>query len=157
MDHERFLKLAIEQAEKSVTQGGFPAGAVVVLDGKVTSEGVSIGFSLQDPTGHAEIAAIREACKKLGTADLAGATLYESVECCSMCFSACYWAGISKIVYAAKKTPEMVSKGYYEGNTNNEALNKVNNRLMEVVHASEFEKESLAIIEQWEKKGGFNS
>ncbi len=157
MNDEEFLKLAIEQSRKSAEQGGFPAGAVVVKDGKVISEGISIGFSLHDPTSHAETAAVREACKKLGTTDLTGATLYESVECCVMCFSVCNWAGISRITYAAKKTPEMVSKGYYEGHTNNETLNKENTRQMEVVHASEFEKESLTVIEEWEKKGGFNS
>ena len=67
MNDEQYLKIAIEQARKSVKMGGFPAGAIVVKDGKVVSEAVSIGFQHNDPTGHAETVAIREACKNLKT------------------------------------------------------------------------------------------
>jgi tRNA(Arg) A34 adenosine deaminase TadA len=127
-----------------------------VKDGKVISEAVSTGFIHNDPSGHAETVAIRAACNNLNTANLAGAILYESIECCVMCFSVANWAGISKIVYACKKTPEMVSKHYYEGNTDNEILNRENNRQIELVFASEFEQESLQVIQEWEAQGGFN-
>lgn len=153
---EKYLKLAIEQAQKSVIEGGFPAGAVIVKDGKVISEAVSIGYIHNDPSGHAETVAIREACKNLNTANLEGATMYESIECCVMCFSVAYWAGISKIVYACKKTSEMVSKHYYEGMTDNNTLNKENNRQIELIFAPDFENDSLRVIEEWEKQGGFN-
>ncbi len=153
---KKFLGLAIEQARKSVVEGGFPAGAVVVKDAEIISEGISIGFALHDPTSHAETAAIREACKQLETINLKGATLYESVECCVMCFSVAYWAGISKIIFAVKKTEEMVSKGYYEGRTNNQTLNKENTKQIELIHAQKFEKESFDVIEGWEKQGGFS-
>lgn len=147
---------AIHLAEKSVEKGGFPAGAVVVKDGEVVSSGISIGFSLHDPTSHAETAAIREACQKLQTTDLSGAILYESVECCVMCFSVAYWAGISKIVYAVRKTDEMVSKGYYEGKTKNEIINKENNRQIDLRFLPEHEEKSFHIIKEWEARGGFN-
>ena len=153
---EKYLKLAIEQAQKSVREGGFPAGAIIVKDGKVVSEAVSTGYIHNDPSGHAETVAIRKACKNLNTANLDGAIMYESIECCVMCFSVAYWAGISKIVYACKKTPDMISKGYYEGKTDNEALNKENNRQIEFMFASEFKQESLKVIEEWEKEGGFD-
>lgn len=156
MDDKHYLQLAIEQAKKSVNEGGFPAGAIIVKDGNVISEAVSTGFIHNDPSGHAEAVAIREACKNLITSDLSGAVMYESIECCVMCLSVAYWAGISKIVYACKKTPEMVSKHYYEGNTSNESLNKENNRQIELVFASDFEKESLEVIKGWEAQGGFN-
>ncbi|HVZ58126.1 MAG TPA: nucleoside deaminase [Patescibacteria group bacterium] len=152
----KFLRLSIEQAKKSVNEGGFPAGAIIVKDGKIVSEAISTGFIHNDPSGHAETVAIREACKSLNTANLEGATLYESVECCVMCFSVAYWAGISKIVYACKKTPEMASKHYYEGTTDNQAINKVNNRQIDLVFASEYEQESLKVIQEWEAQGGFN-
>lgn len=151
-----YSRLAIEQARKSVEMGGFPAGAVVIKDGQVVSRGVSVGFSLNDPTSHAETAAIKDACKTLKTLDLSGAILYESVECCVMCFSVANWAGVSRIVYAAKKTPEMVEKGYYEGTTDNKVLNEQNTRKIDLMYASELEQESLRVIEGWEKKGGFN-
>lgn len=155
MNDNQFLQLAIDQAKKSVELGGFPAGAIVVKDGKVISEGVSIGFSLHDPTSHAETAAIRDACQKLNTTDLSGAILYESVECCVMCFSVANWSGISKIVYAVKKTPQMISEGYYEGYTNNEILNKENTRQIELVFAPELNAESFKVIADWEQQGGF--
>lgn len=116
-DDRKYLILTIEQVRKSVEQGGFPAGAIVVKDGQVVAEGVSLGFKLNDPTSHAETAAIREASKKLQTADLSGATLYDSLQPCLMCFSVANWAGIKRIVFGCKKTSDMVGKGYYEGAT----------------------------------------
>ncbi|MBS3051605.1 MAG: nucleoside deaminase, partial [Candidatus Aenigmarchaeota archaeon] len=117
---------------------------------------VSVGFKNHDPSGHAETAAIREACRKLKTTNLNGAVLYESLECCNMCFSVAYWSGISKIVFACRKTPEMVSKMYYEGKINNKILNNKNNRKMKLVFAGEFESEALKVVEEWEKQGGFD-
>ncbi len=153
---KKFIRLAIEQSRKSVKEGGFPAGAIIVKDGKVISKAVSAGYKNNDPSGHAETTAIRKACKKLKTSILEGATMYESIECCVMCFSVSYWSGVSRIVFACKKTPNMVHKGYYEGKTDNRILNKQNNRQIELVFASEFESESLSVIEEWEKQGGFN-
>ena len=152
MQDKDFLKLVVEQGKKSAEQGGFPAGAVVVKDGKVISEGLSLGFKLHDPSGHAESSAIREACKKLGTSNLEGAILYESLECCNMCFSVAYWSGISKIIYACRKTPEMVKKFYYEGTTSNENINGTNNRKIELVFIPDFEEEVLATVKEWETK-----
>jgi tRNA(Arg) A34 adenosine deaminase TadA len=152
MNDRDFLRLALDQARESVKQGGFPAGAVVVKNGKVISKGVSLGFLLNDPTSHAETAAIRKACKILKTSNLEGATLYESLACCAMCFSVANWAGISRIVSGCRKTKDMVSKGYYEGKTDNNKLNKENNRRIELVFMPDFEKESLELIKEWENK-----
>lgn len=145
-----YLRRAIELARESVKQGGFPAGALVVKDGKIIAEGISIGNILNDPTNHAETACIREACKKLHTSNLEGATLYESLQSCVMCFSVAYWSGISKIIYACKKTSGMVSKFYYEGTTDNENLNKENNRKIKLIHISDLEKDSLDVVREWE-------
>jgi tRNA(Arg) A34 adenosine deaminase TadA len=155
-EDKKFLESAIEQAQQSVAEGGFPAGAIIVKDGQIIAEAVSTGFIHNDPSGHAESVAIRAACKNLNTPNLEGSTLYESIECCVMCFSVAYWSGISKIVYACKKTPEMVNKYYYEGTTDNQTLNEENSRQIELVFASEFEKDSLDILNEWEKQGGFN-
>lgn len=114
MTDKDFLKLAVEQGKKSITEGGFPAGAVIVKDGKVIAEGISLGYKLHDPTEHAETSVIKKACKASGSVDLTGATLYESLEACNMCFSVCNWANINRVVYACRKTPEMVKKYYYE-------------------------------------------
>lgn len=152
MDEKYFLKLAIEQARKSMQKGGFPAGAVVVKNGKIISKGISLGFILNDPTSHAETMAIREACKSLKTSDLKGATLYESLGCCVMCFSVANWAGISRIVSGCRKFPDMVSKGYYEGATDVKDLNDQNTRKIEFVYIPDFEKDSLELIKDWESK-----
>lgn len=150
MTDRDYLEVAVEQAKISVEQDGFPAGAVIVKDGKIISKGISLGFIFHDPTSHAETAAIREACKMLKTSNLDGATLYENLACCIMCFSVANWAGIFKIVSGCRKTEDMVSKGYYEGKTDVKKLNEEFSRKMELVTLLDFEKESLELIKKWE-------
>lgn len=151
-EDKKYLQLAIEQARKSIDEGGFPAGAIIVKDGKIIGEGISLGFKHNDPTGHAETAAIRNACKNLRTSNLEGATLYGSLECCNMCFCVSYWSGISRIVYTCKKIPEMVKKLYYEGNTGNDILNQNNNRKIEIVFIPDYEQDALELVKKWEEK-----
>lgn len=153
MDDKQFLKIAIEQAQLSVKEGGFPAGAIIVKDGKIIGKGISLGIAKNnDPTGHAEITAIRDACSNLKTPDLTGTTMYESLECCTLCFSAANWAGISRIVYTCRKTSDMVEKRYYEGTIDNDVVNVSNNHKIDLVFIPDFEAESLALVAEWEKK-----
>jgi len=95
--NEEFMKKAIEEAEK----GDFPFGAVITKDDKVISKSHNTLEKL-DPTAHAEINAIREACKKLNTRNLTGCTLYVTSEPCTMCFIIALRTGISKIVYGTE-------------------------------------------------------
>ena len=152
MDDKKYLKLAVEQAKKSFEQGGFPAGAVIVKNDEIISEGVSLGRILNDPTSHAETSSLREACKKLGTRDLSGATLYASLEPCLMCFSVSNWSGISRIVFGCQKTEEMVKKVYYEGSNNLTQINELNNHKIEMIFIPDFEQEMLDLIKVWESK-----
>lgn len=78
---------------------GGPFGAVIVKDGKIIGEGWNKVTSSNDPTAHAEVSAIRDACAKSNSFELAGAEIYTSCEPCPMCLSAIYWARISKIYY----------------------------------------------------------
>lgn len=95
---------AIEIATKNVELGaGGPFGAVVVRDGEIIGEGCNSVTSNNDPTAHAEVQAIREACRGLSTFDLSGAEIYTSCEPCPMCLSAIYWARLSKIYFANTK------------------------------------------------------
>ncbi len=151
MNDKQYLKRAVKQAKKSVDEGGFPAGAIVVKDGKIISEGISVGFLLHDPTSHAETSSIRNACKKLQTTRLEGAILYASLQPCIMCFSVASWAGVSKIVYGCKKTDEMAKKNYYEGNNKVEEINKNNNRKIELAFIPDFEEEMLSLVHNWEE------
>lgn len=154
MNDRQYLQLAVKQAIKSVEEGGFPAGAVIVKDQIIISEDVSLGFKLHDPTSHAETASIRKACKSLKTIDLVSATLYASLQPCLMCFSVANWSGISRIVFGCKKTEEMARKGYYEGFTNVSKVNKENSRKIELVFLPDFEKEMLDLVKSWEEKNG---
>ncbi len=152
MDDKKYLKLAVKQAKNSVDAGGFPAGAIVVKDGKIISRGISIGFILHDPTSHAETASMREACKNLESSDLSGVTLYASLQPCLMCFSVANWSGISRIVYGCRKTEDMIKKRYYEGITNINDVNNENNRQIEIVFIGDYEQEMLNLVKSWEEK-----
>ncbi len=104
MDKENveFMKKALEIASGNAsTQGGGPFGAVIVKDGQVVSAAGNTVTPDNDPTAHAEVNAIRNACKELKTFDLSGCVLYTSCEPCPMCLSASYWARIEKIYFAA--------------------------------------------------------
>lgn len=79
---------------------GGPFGAVIVKNGKIIGRGWNKVTSTNDPTAHAEVTAIREACKKLKSFELSGAIIYTSCEPCPMCLAAIYWAGIKKIYFA---------------------------------------------------------
>ncbi len=93
------MKLAAELAEKNIDNGGGPFGAVIVRGGAVIATGVNTVTLSNDPTAHAEVNAIRNACRDLGTFSLSGCTVYSSCEPCPMCLSALYWAGVSRIYY----------------------------------------------------------
>lgn len=96
---ERFMREAIRLADESVERGGGPFGAVIVKDGAIVARGANSVTLDNDPTAHAEVNAIRAACRSLGTFDLSGCTVYTSCEPCPMCLAAIYWAGISRIYY----------------------------------------------------------
>ena len=99
-DKKKFMAKAIELSISSASTIGGPFGSVVVKDNKIVAEGSNKVTSSNDPTAHAEIVAIREACKKLNTFDLSGCEIYTSCEPCPMCLSAIYWSRIEKIYYA---------------------------------------------------------
>jgi guanine deaminase len=101
--HAEFMKRAIELSRRAsiVEKSGGVFGAVVVKEGKIIGEGYNQVRKHHDPTWHAEMQAIREACKKMGSPHLEGCDLYTSAECCPMCLGAAYWAHIRHIYYAA--------------------------------------------------------
>lgn len=102
-DHNHFMKKAILLAEKSIEKGGGPFGAVIVREGKIIASGNNCVTLNNDPTAHGEVTAIRKACRKLGTFDLSGCTIYTSCEPCPMCLAAIYWARIEAIYYGCTK------------------------------------------------------
>ena len=95
------MQLAIDKAREGIENGQSPFGACLVRDGTLVSVAHNSVWRDGDSTAHAEVNAIREACRSLGTIDLSGCTLYTTCEPCPMCFSASHWAGISRIVFGA--------------------------------------------------------
>lgn len=100
----KFMAEAIRLAGTNVTSGnGGPFGAVVVRDNEIIGYGFNRVTEVNDPTAHAEVVAIRNACSKLGTFDLSGCEIYSSCEPCPMCLGAILWARIDKLYYAADR------------------------------------------------------
>lgn len=100
-DKEYFMQRAIELSEMGMQGGkGGPFGCVIVKDGKIVGEGYNQVTSTNDPTAHAEVVAIRNACKNLNTFQLDGCEVFTSCEPCPMCLGAIYWARPAKIYYA---------------------------------------------------------
>ena len=99
MNKSDFMRLAVDLAVENVAAGGGPFGAVIVRDGEVVATGVNRVTVNNDPTAHAEVCAIREACSKLNTFDLSGCEIYASCEPCPMCLGAIYWAHIDCIYH----------------------------------------------------------
>ncbi len=107
---KEFMNAAIEISNDNLLNNlGGPFGAVIIRDNKIIGSGGNRVTSTNDPTAHAEIVAIRDACQKINSFSLEGAEIYTSCEPCPMCLSAIYWARISKIYYAnARKDAESI-------------------------------------------------
>jgi guanine deaminase len=104
-EHLHFMEMAVACSQQNLKTGnGGPFGAVIVKNGKVISNEPNSVTASNDPTAHAEVNAIRAACKKLKTPDLEGCIMYTSCEPCPMCTSAIYWAKINVVYYGNTKT-----------------------------------------------------
>ena len=111
IDDTQAMNRCIELAAISARKGNHPFGALIALNGEIIAEGENCVITELDPAGHAEVAAIRNACRALGTRELNGATLYTSCEPCLLCSTEIRLVGISRVVYAA------TSPGGYGGDT----------------------------------------
>lgn len=104
MNQNPWMARAIELSRRNMETGaGGPFGAVIVKDGQIVGEGWNQVTSTNDPTAHAEVVAVRDACKKLNTFDLTGCEIYTSCEPCPMCLSAVYWSRMDRIYYGNTK------------------------------------------------------
>jgi tRNA(Arg) A34 adenosine deaminase TadA len=101
-DHERYMDLALEKSREARMRGNWPVASVIVRDGQIVGEGANSAYSDPDATAHAEVAAIRDACRRLKTHDLAGCTLYTAMEPCPMCLWALIEANIARVVMGAR-------------------------------------------------------
>lgn len=101
MDHLGYMKMAVDEAIRGMRSGeGGPFGAVIVRDGQVIGKGRNTVLQSRDPTAHAEVNAIRNACLRENNPHLSGAVIYSNFEPCPMCLAAIYWADIRSLYYA---------------------------------------------------------
>jgi guanine deaminase len=142
-----YMREAIKKAEENIVSGqGGPFGAVVVQNGKIIAAVGNRVTSTNDPTAHAEVVAIREACKALGTFDLSGCEIYASCEPCPMCLGAIMWARINKLYYAADRL-DASRAGFDDELFYTELALPVEKRML---HPTQLlQKEANAIFDKW--------
>jgi len=143
---ERAISLAKEGMESNA---GGPFGAVVVKNDKIIAEGFNKVTSTNDPTAHAEVTAIREACKKLGSFQLDDCILYTSCEPCPMCLGAIYWARPKKVFYACTRK-DAANIGFDDQFIYDEMDNNMNARKIEFVNINRTE--ALGVFQKWNSK-----
>ncbi|HVX90090.1 MAG TPA: nucleoside deaminase [Candidatus Paceibacterota bacterium] len=101
MDHEHYMRMAVDAARQAEKDGAVAIAAILVKDGKVISSGESTTWIQKDPSGHGEINCIRAACKELDTTDLTGCVMYGTLEPCGMCLSCAAWANLGALYFGA--------------------------------------------------------
>src|SRR5712692_10010689 len=147
-----FMRLAIEKAKEGIVNGQTPFGACIARHGEIVSCTHNVVWQTTDITGHAEVHAIREACRKLSTVDLSGCVIYSTCEPCPMCFAACHWARISKIVFGARIADAHAS-GFHELEIANTRLKELGGSPVEIV--SDFlREEALALFRVFDRRPG---
>lgn len=112
MNHAKWLAKTVEMAVENVKNGGGPFAAIIVSDGEIIGSGTNLVHVHHDPSAHAELLAIREACAHLQSVDLSSCVLYASGEPCPMCLGAAYWSNVGNIYYACSKDAAFQEVGF---------------------------------------------
>jgi len=149
---KRFMGRAIMKALEGMKNGNSPFGSCVVKDGKVIAAAHNTVLTKKDATNHAEMNAIREACRKLRRHELRGCTIYSTTEPCPMCFSAIHWAKIREIVYGTC-TDDVEMLGFGELTICDFELKK-RGRSGVRIRGGFMKKECVELLALWKKKGG---
>lgn len=148
--HEAFMQQAIDQSLHGMTNNeGGPFGAVVVKNGQIVGRGNNKVTSTNDPTAHAEVVAIRDACKNLNTFQLDDCIIYKSCEPCPMCLGAIYWARPQKVFYGNSKT-DAANIGFDDDFIYIELEQPLNNRQIPFEQIGR--EEALKVFEAWVRK-----
>jgi len=144
-----FLAAAVRIALASVESGrGGPFGAVVVREGEIVGRGANEVTSALDPTAHAEIVAIRAACRVQNTFDLSGCVLYASCEPCPMCLGAMYWARLERVVFAATRD-DAARVGFDDAHIYREFALPIGARTLPMTHVTAHDEFALAPFAAW--------
>ena len=113
MNHESFMRLALEEAQRAADEGNVGVGSVIVRDGELIARGRNLVPVTKDPTAHAETVALREAAAALGTDDMTGCALYTTFEPCPMCCGALMNANIATLVMGGRPSADQTGWGDY--------------------------------------------
>jgi len=144
------MLLAIEAALEGIRKGhGGPFGACIVKDREIIAVAYNTVLRDNDPTAHAEINAIREACRKLGTWNLEGCEIYSTTEPCPMCFAAIHWARISRVYYGTT-IDDVAELGFNELPLKAEEIKKLTGTPVEIVPGYKVN-ECRRLLEEWKK------
>jgi tRNA(Arg) A34 adenosine deaminase TadA len=146
---EKFMRAAIRLSYKGMKEKkGGPFGAVVVKDEKIIARANNLVTSVNDPTAHAEVTAIRKACRKLSTYELSGCEIYCSCEPCPMCLGAIYWARISVIYFAATRI-DAAWINFDDNYIYNELNKSFNERQIKTIQIRR--EEAMKVFEEWKQ------
>jgi len=149
--HREFMEMAIRLARQNVKSGkGGPFGAVIVKDGQVIASAMNEVIADDDPTAHAEVVAIRRACKELGAYQLQGCDIYSSCEPCPMCLGAIYWARPDKVYFAANRK-DAAASGFDDDLIYNEISLEPGMRQIPFVNV--MRNEALEAFREWDESG----
>jgi guanine deaminase len=149
---EKFMEAALKKTRQGMKKGNSPFGACVVRNGEIVALAHNTVLEKRDPTNHAEINAIRLACRKLGTHDLSGCAIYSTTEPCPMCFAAIHWAGIGAIVYGTN-IGDVKKLGFSELTISNEEMKKRGGAKIKI--KKDFMRdECLKLLKEWKSGRG---
>lgn len=142
------LRRAIELARTSVSSlAGGPFGAVIARGGEIIAEGTNQVTATSDPTAHAEVMAIREACRRIGSFQLDGCAMYTSCEPCPMCLGAIYWARLDRVYYAATRN-DAAAAGFDDSRIYNEIALEPSNRSIPMIRS--LADEGIVPFREWQ-------
>ncbi|TKK68945.1 nucleoside deaminase [Ilyomonas limi] len=150
-DHQHFINAAVRMSQQGMRNNeGGPFGCVIVKDGEIVGKGNNRVLADNDPTAHAEVVAIRDACKNLHTFQLTGCDVYTSCEPCPMCMGAIYWAR-PRAVYYANTRQQAAAIGFDDEVVYTELQKEITDRSIPM-HCI-ISEEAVAVFKEWEERG----
>ena len=144
------MRRAIQLSLDNVGSGGGPFGAVIAEGDRIIAEGVNLVTSSNDPTAHAEVAVIREACRRLGRFHLEGCEIYASCEPCPMCLGAIYWARLDGVFFAGSRS-DAARAGFSDARIYEELALPAGSRAIQFEQL--LREEALPAFEEWLRMG----
>lgn len=148
---KEFMDEAIRLAESNVQLGkGGPFGALVVRNGEIIARGINLVTATNDPTAHAEVVAIRQACEKLGWFEIRDCEIYSSCEPCPMCLGAIYWARPATVYFAASRQ-DAAKVGFDDAHIYDEIAAPLSERKIPSIHVKH--ENALSAFQKWNESG----